>query len=53
MPEGIEDPFSAVAEGAVQMHELYTAYMDAGFPEARAYDLVKTLLVMTCSSDDD
>lgn len=31
-----DDPMTALAEGAAQAHELFSAYMDAGFtrPEA-------------------
>lgn len=39
-----ESPLTAMAEGAAQLHEMYTAYMDAGFSEMRAFDLIQTFL---------
>lgn len=39
-----ESPLTAMAEGAAQLHEMYTAYMEAGFTEARAFDLVRMFL---------
>lgn len=38
-------PLTALAEGAAQVHEMYEAYMDAGFPEQRAFDLTVTVLL--------
>lgn len=40
-----ESPMTAMAEGAAQLHEMYTAYMEAGFTEARAFDLITTFLM--------
>jgi hypothetical protein len=40
----VPDPMTAMAEGAAQLHEMYTAYMDAGFTEQRAFDLVSQFL---------
>lgn len=40
-----ESPLTAMAEGAAQLHEMYTAYMDAGFSETRAFDLVQIFLM--------
>lgn len=39
-----ESPLTAMAEGAAQLHEMYTAYMEAGFSEDRAFDLVRMFL---------
>jgi len=39
------DPVTALAEGANQLHELYLAYLKAGFPRRAALELVKTCLV--------
>lgn len=40
-----DSPMTALAEGAAQIHEMYAAYMDAGFPEERAFDLVRTIML--------
>lgn len=49
----VPEPLTQLAEGAAQMHELYWAYMEAGFPESRAFELVKTMLVLTIQDSDD
>ena len=36
-------PMTVLAEGAAQMHELYTAYIDAGFTPAQAMKLICAL----------
>ncbi len=38
------DPFTAMQEGAHQTHELFVAYIDAGFTEAQAMHIVVSLL---------
>lgn len=38
------DPVSALAEGAAQMHELFSSYVNAGFTEQQALYLVGQLL---------
>ena len=44
MPDQPEEmptnPFSALAEAAMSMHELFGAYVDAGFSEGQALYLV-------------
>ena len=35
-----QEPMTALAEGAAQMHEMFTAYVAAGFTEAQALYLV-------------
>lgn len=45
MPEP-NDPITDLAAGAAQLHELYLAYLHAGFTEAQSLELVKTTLVM-------
>lgn len=37
-----ESDFTPLNENAVQLHELYLGWIDAGFPEHRAFDLVTT-----------
>ena len=39
-----QDPFSALAEGAAQVHELYLAWLGAGFAPDQAIYLVATIL---------
>ena len=36
---GPEDPISLLAEGAAQLHELFTAYVNAGFSRAEALQI--------------
>ncbi len=38
-------PINALAVGAAQTHELYRAYVEAGFSEAQAMQLICTMLV--------
>jgi len=40
-----EDPITELAAAAAQLHELYTAYIDAGFTEPQAFDLIKTVML--------
>ena len=37
---GPVDPFSALAEGAAQLHELFMAYVHAGFARTEALQIV-------------
>jgi hypothetical protein len=39
-----DEPFSALLEAAFQLHELHQAYVQAGFTEDQALELVKTIL---------
>ncbi|WP_327436138.1 hypothetical protein OG279_26225 [Streptomyces sp. NBC_01201] len=39
------DPLTQMATAAVSMHELYTAWVDAGFTKAEAMELLKALLL--------
>ena len=43
MPEPT-DPITELAVGAAQLHEVYLAYLEAGFTEHQSFELVKTLL---------
>ncbi|WP_416476915.1 hypothetical protein [Streptomyces sp. LKA04] len=43
MPEP-QDPITQLVAVAVQLHELYEAYLSAGFTEAQAFELVKVTL---------
>lgn len=44
MPEPT-DPITSLAEGAAQLHEVYLAYLHAGFNEQQALALTKAVLV--------
>lgn len=46
-PTGQPEPFTKLQEMAVQMHELFSAYMGAGFSCAEAFELVRTALAAT------
>lgn len=51
MPEPT-DPITQLAAAAVQLHELYVSYIEAGFTEAQAFDLVKALLLASASQQN-
>ncbi|MFD3740457.1 hypothetical protein [Streptomyces sp. NPDC058629] len=44
MPEPT-DPMTELAAAAAQLHEMYQAYVDAGFTEQQALDLTKAVIV--------
>lgn len=44
MPDTPQDPITALAEGAAQLHELYTAHVNAGFTEAQAMQIVLAII---------
>lgn len=37
-----DSDFTPLNENAVRLHELYLGWIEAGFPEERAFDLVST-----------
>ncbi|MBZ6207560.1 hypothetical protein KVH31_13730 [Streptomyces olivaceus] len=39
-----QDPITQLAAAAVQLHELYGAYIAAGFTDVQAFELVKVTL---------
>jgi hypothetical protein len=39
------DPFSAMAAAAVSLHEMYRSFVTAGFSEAQAFELVRSMVV--------
>lgn len=39
-----EDPITLLAEGAAQLHELFLAYLNAGFSEGQALFLLGQML---------
>lgn len=43
MPEP-EDPITQLAEGAAQLHELFLAYVTAGFTEQQALFLIGQMI---------
>lgn len=44
------DPITELAAAAVQLHEAYSAYVEAGFTEAQSFDLIKAILTAGMSS---
>ncbi|TDU73492.1 hypothetical protein [Streptomyces sp. KS 21] len=40
------DPITAMAAAAVQLHEMYEAFVAAGFTEEQALELTKTALTI-------
>lgn len=45
MPDDMpNDPISELAQGAAQMHELFTAYLEAGFNEHQALYLLGQII---------
>ena len=40
-----DEPFTALLEAAFQLHEMFAAYIRAGFTEDQAMDLTKAVLV--------
>ncbi|MET9122968.1 hypothetical protein [Streptomyces sp. NPDC004528] len=45
MASEISDPITELAAAAVQQHELYQAWIDAGFTRAEALELLKAVLL--------
>lgn len=46
-----DSPLTALDQEAVRLHEIYLSYMDAGFPESRAFELCRIILVHYLESD--
>ena len=44
MAQPPEDPITNLAQAAAQMHELFLAYVNAGFTEAQALYLIGQIL---------
>ncbi|MCF8605127.1 hypothetical protein L5I01_17370 [Gordonia sp. HY442] len=44
------DPITELAALANQMHELYRAYVDAGFTEAEALELIKHQITIAATN---
>lgn len=45
MPDVMPDPITELAAAAVQQHELYQAWIDAGFTRVEALELLKTVML--------
>jgi len=43
--EAYEETITPLASNAHELHEMYLAFMQAGFSEPRAFDLVNTVLM--------
>jgi len=39
-----DSPISSLLAGAIQMHEILTTYVKAGFTRAEAMDIIKTIV---------
>lgn len=39
-----QSPLTSLDQEAVRLHEIYLSYMDAGFPEQRAFQLACLIL---------
>lgn len=46
-----QSPLTSLDEEAIRLHEIYLSYMEAGFPEARAFKLAKIILIHYLESD--
>ncbi|MEU9208508.1 hypothetical protein AB0D27_11275 [Streptomyces sp. NPDC048415] len=46
MPDEIPDPITELAALAAQHHELYEAWISAGFTERQAIELLKTVIAV-------
>lgn len=46
MPETPQDPLTELAAGAVQLHELFLAQVEAGFTEQQAMQIVIAVLTV-------
>jgi len=44
------DPITELAAAAAQLHELYASYVEAGFTEHQAFELIKTIIAASPSS---
>lgn len=53
MSDDVPDPqpLSNLNEGAIHLHEMYTAYMEAGFSKEQAFELVTNVLLHYLDSD--
>lgn len=50
---GPADPMGDLSQVAIAQHEMYTAWVDAGFTADQAMDLVKVMLMrMLCGGDE-
>lgn len=49
---GPADPITEMAAAAAQLHELFTAYMEAGFSRMEALHLVSAILTANAKSGD-
>jgi hypothetical protein len=53
---GPADPFGPNAEGAISIHQMYEAFLEAGFAQDQAFELTRTAMAIalrkTGTSDD-
>ncbi|MEU0991253.1 hypothetical protein [Streptomyces sp. NPDC005953] len=50
MPE-LPDPVTKLTAAAIELHELFLAYLDAGFSEHQAFELTRTILAAQLNRD--
>jgi hypothetical protein len=53
MADEMPEPITELAGQAAQLHELYLAFLEAGFAEAPAFELVKAVLVAPIQGGTD
>jgi len=51
MTDKPEDPFTSTAAGAIGMHELYRAFVEAGFSEEQAFIMILESLKTTIANN--
>lgn len=49
--QGPEDPLSALAEGVAQQHEMFMAYVDAGFTRPEALKIIIAMITANAGGD--
>jgi hypothetical protein len=47
MNDGPQDPMSALATEAIQVHELFSAYVSAGFSRQESMQLVVSIIALS------
>lgn len=52
--EEFDEPvMTQLAQNAAGLHELYLSYVEAGFGEYHAFELVKLMMTLVFESNDD
>ncbi|MGW1961764.1 hypothetical protein ACWCPD_15980 [Streptomyces sp. NPDC001935] len=53
MPDELPAPITELAAAAVQQHELYQAWIEAGFTRAEALELLKTVILASIAGSTE